>query len=113
MLQLVGKHDAVIAAPPVCGPVIPPVVLTAATVWFVLLQVSGGLTRVKPFASIAVAVMVSAALPLGRSRELPPVAVWSEIESTAQVVNGMSALVALPAEAKNVVCPGVLAVACA
>ena len=77
MLQVAGRHEAEILAFPVWVGEMTPVVLTAATVGFVVLQVIGGLVKVRPAESVTVAVIVCEALPFGNVSELPPVAVAS------------------------------------
>jgi len=110
-LQVVGIHDAVTPVPPVCDPAITPAVLTEATVGFVLLQMRGGVVSSKPAESSTVAVIVCAVLTFVSVSELPPAAVTRLIDSTGQVMKVRDGLVVFPAEAKNCVCPGVLAVA--
>ena len=107
------------AAPPVCSPATTPVVLTEATAGLVLLHVSERLEfvvnvferRVCPAMSNTVGVMVCAGVPRGMASEFSPVEVARLIDATGQVAIRTGALVSLPAEAKNDVCPGVLAVA--
>jgi hypothetical protein len=88
-----------------------PVVLTAATVGFAVLQVIGGSVRVRPAVSFTVAVMVCAGLPFKNVRELPPVEVARLIDATGQAVNVTGVLVAPAAVAERGVLPGVFAVA--
>src|SRR5450432_244504 len=101
MLQLVGRQEAVTPAAPVWAPEITPVVLTEATVGFVLLHVIGGFASTRPAESMTVAVIVCAGLPFGNVSELPPEVVASVIDATGQAVNVIGALVAPPAVAKN------------
>jgi hypothetical protein len=98
-------------AVPVWLPAMTPVVPTEATVGLDVLQVIGGLVRVKPTESVTVALMVCAGLPFKNVSAFPPAAVARVMDVIGQVTKVTGALVALPALAKKEVCPGVLAVA--